>query len=248
MKKIVNISIDQIKPNPTGVLQTQGIPSGTPPPERVKALYDSAEKLFYKLAEPIGIISDISIVEFTGIYEGNGMNEEDTPLEHIFPRADHLALFAFTLGAGISREIERQFETNNMAVGYMLDAVASYSADKASERAEEFFLNHLVSTGQGKETTRVLLYSPGYCGWHISGQKKLFEYLEPEEIGLRLNESFLMIPLKSISGVLVAGDKEIHQFKSNYPFCKHCRTHSCRERIARVLNSASGGYVARAPS
>jgi hypothetical protein len=231
VKKIVNISIDQIKPDPTGVLQTQGIPPGTSPPERVKALYDSAEKLFLKLAGPIGIISEISIAEFTRIYKGNGMNEEDTSLEHIFPRADHLALFAFTLGAGISREIEQQFGTNNMAVGYMLDAVASYSANKASEVAEGLFLNHLVSIGQGRKSTRVLLYSPGYCGWHISGQKKLFEYLEPEEIGIRLNESFLMIPLKSISGVLVAGNKKIHYFKSNYSFCKHCQTHSCRERI-----------------
>ncbi len=231
MKKTIKISIDQIKPDPTGVLQAQGIPSGTPPPDRVKALYDSAEKLFLQLAEPIGIISDISIAEFTGVYKGNGMNEADTPLEHIFPRADHLALFAFTLGAGISREIERQFETNNMAVGYMLDAVASYSADKASERAEEFFLNHLVSTGEERASMRALLYSPGYCGWHVSGQEKLFQYLEPEQIGIRLNKSFLMIPLKSISGVLVAGDKEIHHFKNNYPFCKHCRTRNCRERI-----------------
>jgi hypothetical protein len=76
----------------------------------------------------------------------------------------------------------------------------------------------------------VLLYSPGYCGWHISGQKKLFEFLRPERIDIRLNERFLMIPLKSISGVLVAGAAEIHHISERYPFCDHCQSPTCRER------------------
>jgi hypothetical protein len=40
-----------------------------------------------------------------------------------------------------------------------------------------------------------------------------------------------MTPLKSVSGVLVAGDKEIHRFKPKYPFCKVCQTHSCLQRM-----------------
>ena len=231
MRQIIQISIDQIKPDPSGVFQSQGIPPGISPPKRVKELYDSAEELFFKLAAPIGIIADISIEEFAKIYIGNGNNEPDTPLEHIFPHANHLALFAFTLGKEISREIQRQLKDKNLARGYMLDTVASYCTDKASEAAQAIFYNQLVSKQQIHESNRVLLYSPGYCGWHVSGQKKLFEYLEPEEIGIHLNESFLMIPLKSISGVLTAGDATIHRFVNNYPFCAHCQTHNCRDRI-----------------
>jgi hypothetical protein len=143
-------------------------------------------------------------------------------------------LFAFTLGPEISREIEEQSKTDGLALGYMLDAVASYSADKASEAAEEIFFSHLSSKGEVNALTRVLLYSPGYCGWHISSQQKLFEYLKPEEIGIRLNESFLMVPLKSISGVLVAGNADTHKFKNNYPFCAQCKTRSCRERFKKL--------------
>ncbi|MHC4266624.1 MAG: vitamin B12 dependent-methionine synthase activation domain-containing protein, partial [Planctomycetota bacterium] len=80
-------------------------------------------------------------------------------------------------------------------------------------------------------STRILSYSPGYCGWDISGQKKLFEYLHPGKIGISLNNTYLMTPLKSVSGVLVAGKNEIHQFRPNYPFCKSCKTHSCLLRM-----------------
>jgi hypothetical protein len=231
MRQKVKISVAQIKPDPKGVFQSQGIPAGTQPSDRVKILYDSAETLFYKMAAPIGIMADISRDDFAAIYPGSGMNEPDTPLEHIFPQAGHLALFAFTLGIAISREIENQFKAKNLALAYMLDSVASYSTDKAAEAGQKIFLDDLLLKGNAGESTRVLLYSPGYCGWHVSGQEKLFEYLKPEEIGITLNESYLMIPLKSISGVLVAGSADIHRFNNHFPFCALCRTRNCRERM-----------------
>ena len=81
------------------------------------------------------------------------------------------------------------------------------------------------------EGTALLRYSPGYCGWHVSGQKRLFEFLQPQQIGITLRESFLMQPLKSISGVMIAGPIDIHRFKNDYPFCERCETEGCRERI-----------------
>ncbi|MCP4153380.1 MAG: hypothetical protein GY757_36975 [bacterium] len=109
----------------------------------------------------------------------------------------------------------------------------------ASLEAEKLFYNRLLERGDIKtsETSmRVLNYSPGYCGWHISGKGKLFEKLKPGSIGIRLNESYLMSPLKSISGVLTAGEQAIHRFDNNYPFCKQCRTYSCRERLKKTLS------------
>ncbi len=236
MKKIIKISIDKIKPDVAGVLKTQGIPSLSirPPSGRVTSLYYSAEELFLKLAAPIAILSEITTPQFAKIYKGNNLNENDSVLEKIFPKASYLALFAFTLGAEICLKIEAELHSHNFALGYMLDAISSYCTDKASEVAEEIFLEHLAAKGEGDDSMRALLYSPGYCGWHISGQQKLFEYLQPEEIGIHLNESFMMAPLKSITGVLTAGKKDIHSFKNNFLFCKDCRTFNCRARIARI--------------
>ena len=89
----------------------------------------------------------------------------------------------------------------------------------------------LAKNAQRTNRFAVLRYSPGYCGWHVSGQGKLFDYLRPERIGLSLRTSFLMEPLKSVSGVLVAGPKEIHEFSASYDFCSRCDTRGCRQRI-----------------
>jgi len=61
------------------------------------------------------------------------------------------------------------------------------------------------------------------------------EFLKPAEIGITLLDSYLMTPLKSISGVLLTGKKEIHIIKDDYPFCSQCKTHSCQQRIRTLF-------------
>jgi len=151
-----------------------------------------------------------------------------TPLAGIFPAADRLDLFAFTLGQAISHEIERLF-AGDFALGAVLDAVASLAADNAGRVAEGWLESQPAAVAAGSR--RAFLYSPGYCGWHISGQETLFAALRPEAIGIRLNESFLMTPLKSISGVLVLAPAASHRIAATYPFCAQCQSPACRERI-----------------
>ena len=84
-----------------------------------------------------------------------------------------------------------------------------------------------------------LPYSPGYCGWNVSGQRKLFARLRPVEAGIELKEgSYLMVPIKSISGVLVSGGEEIHFFDNHYLMCDSCRDKTClvrqRDLLARI--------------
>ena len=102
---------------------------------------------------------------------------------------------------------------------------------------ERHFLESLsrATPAQGEDSpAQALRYSPGYCGWHVSGQRALFAALRPAEIGLALRESCLMDPLKSISGVLVSGAPRIHDFVDDYPFCAECAERACRDRIASL--------------
>ena len=118
--------------------------------------------------------------------------------------------------------------------GRTVRAVASVAADKSVEVLEGYLLGKLSQSGPTDTNNYLLGYSPGYCGWDISGQKKLFQHLNPVEIGITLNDSFLMSPLKSVSGVLIFGDKEIHLFESSFTFCNYCRNQSCHDRMDKI--------------
>ncbi|HUU85143.1 MAG TPA: vitamin B12 dependent-methionine synthase activation domain-containing protein [Phycisphaerae bacterium] len=239
MSEILTIAADEIVPDRAAVLDNQGIPPDEVLPPATEAVYQAAFDLLTKVAAPVGILAELSVDEFAGVYRGDGWNEPSTPVGDIFPRSEHLALFAATLGPEVSREITSRFESNDLAMAAMLDAAASAAADKAADVVERRFCAALSDNGRMKPDTGVLRYSPGYCGWHISGQGRLFKYLEPEQIGISLRETYLMDPLKSVSGVIIAGPGEIHDFRSTYPSCTMCETHGCRQRIRKLLDQSN---------
>ena len=232
--EIMNFKINEIIPTQEKVFDSQGVNPASKISEKIQGMYSESLHLFTKLARPAGMVAKVGMDEFADIYIGEGKNEIDNILINIYPRAENLNLFALTIGEEVSTKIELLFQENEFPMGYMLDSIASIAADKAAEILQEKNLEKLKRENLASEDTRVLSYSPGYCGWHISGQKKLFAHLKPGKIGISLNASYLMTPLKSVSGVLVAGSNEIHLFTPNYPFCKSCKTHSCLQRMKKL--------------
>lgn len=100
-----------------------------------------------------------------------------------------------------------QFQHSLQAEGDMVkvfiaDAIGSVIAEKTADRMEEE-LQRLLQPAGWHHTNR---FSPGYCGWHVSEQQRLFP-LFPEQppCGVTLTESSLMTPIKSVSGVIGLG-------------------------------------------
>ena len=209
--------------------------NGSPAATTVQSIIDQSRELFMDTAKPRGVYQSITLSEFEQVYRGEGGNDDDTPLEHVVEEAVSLALFAVTLGDGISDRITTLFDAGELAEGYILDQVASFAADELAQIAGRRF-------GAGErpgDALDVLPYSPGYCGWNVSGQRALFAHLRPDEIDISLNESCLMHPIKSVSGVLVLATVEAHTFSPAFPCCATCTTLNCQERVAS-LRSRNG--------
>jgi len=232
---ILDFSGVRLAPNRTAVLQHLGIPPGTPISERIEGLYASGAELFTRHAAPAASVADIARDTFAELYRGEGRNAPAGPVAEIFPHAEHLAVFAVTLGAPVGVALDRCFAAGDLALAYMLDALASVAADEVAEMAERRFADTLRARGWTTPDGVALRYSPGYCGWDVSGQKKLFAYLQPAAIGLTLTESCLMQPLKSVSGVLIAGPRAIHRFRPTYDFCDRCEDRTCRHRLRALF-------------
>jgi hypothetical protein len=234
MRKIFNIPVDSATPGIDVVIRAQGIPRSVTPDDRTVIIAKEAVEIYRTMANPIGIIMELSKEEFEDVYAGEGMNESDSPVKPIFGKSDDLALFAATVEEEVCEEISHQFSIGEYALGSMLDATASEGAEMTAQYIENIYRSRLQSITRFNTGCGILRFSPGYCGWHISGQKKLFQTLHPEDIGIELNPSYLMLPIKSISGVIISGKKEIFEFDDTFSFCADCATHSCRERIEAI--------------
>jgi hypothetical protein len=234
--EFVKLGIEEILPSMEDILRGQGIPKGFFIKDNIKILVEKSLDLFIAEAAPSCIIQEISKDDFHEIFIGEGNNEEGVPLEKIYLQADHLILFAITMGDMVSHRIAELFGNNDFALASMLDTTASCSTDKSIDFLEKRITEELIEKKLMTKNSMVLSYSPGFCGWHINAQKKLFLYLHPELIGISLNESCLMTPLKSVTGVLISGDKNIHYFGNSFSFCYNCKVQSCIERQERILN------------
>ena len=108
-------------PDRRAVLRAQGIPAGASLPERIEKLLDAALELYSDLAHPRAVWQPVPTEDFARVYHGEGLNAASTPVSEIFPRAERLALFAFTLGQRLSVEIGGRFKSNDLALAAMLE-------------------------------------------------------------------------------------------------------------------------------
>ena len=235
MKEIFEVAADELLTAVADSMRTLEASDGSPMADRVRALINGAGETFLDTAKPRGLWEEISAADFATVYHGEGGNDAQTPVDVVLDGATALALFAVTVGDQVSDRITALFETGEVAEGYILDQVASFAADELAQIAARRFAGHQNGG------SAVLPYSPGYCGWNVSGQRALFARLEPGEIGITLNDSCLMHPLKSVSGVLVAAPIEAHDFSPAFPCCATCTTLACQERVAML--KARGGSV-----
>jgi hypothetical protein len=86
----------------------------------------------------------------------------------------------------------------------------------------------------GKKITN--RYSPGYCGWDVTEQHKLFQLIPENYCGIKLTPSALMDPVKSISGIIGIGEN----VKNNPYTCRLCNQNDCvyrgiRERMKQKV-------------
>ena len=232
---ILEFAHADVTPARTAVLLQVGVPKGTVVPAQIERLVDAAAEVFAEHVAPAGVLVETSIAEFADVYRGEGRNEPSSPVAEILGRAEHLALFVVTLGEGISQALQRCLAAEDFALAYTLDAMASVAADGAADLAERRFDGVLRGRGWATPDGAVLRYSPGYCGWDMTGQRGLFAFLRPERIGLSLTESCLMQPLKSVSGVMIAGPRTIHRFPPTYDFCSQCEARTCRDRLRALF-------------
>lgn len=234
MRRLVRVEAGAILPARTRVLARAGVPEGRTPSARILGLHSKAVELFLAEASPIGVVEEVSLDELLALCR-DGRQGPAAVVETVAPRAHRLALFAATVGEPVCARIRALFAGGDAALGLLLDAVAS---EATSVLADE--LGDGLARDDAGTVLAVLGYSPGYCGWPLTGQRELFARLRPADAGIALSESALMCPVKSVSGGLVAAPPEEHRFRPGFDFCEACAERTCLDRMAALPREEGG--------
>ncbi|MBR1464283.1 MAG: methionine synthase [Prevotella sp.] len=136
--------------------------------------------------------------------------------------SEAFALFICTAGTEYEDYQRRLMRDGDMVRVFIADALGSVIAEKCADQME-LSLQESIDKLQWNRTNR---FSPGYCGWHVSEQQKLFPLFNQQQAdssgaaaagngatiagnpcGVELTASSLMTPIKSVSGIIGVGPK-----------------------------------------
>jgi hypothetical protein len=151
--------------------------------------------------------------------------------------AQSAALFIGTIGKGMEERVRELFAAGEAVEGHFTDTIASLAAEKVAGLLH----NHIGAVMQSKGLLITNRYSPGYCGWPVSEQQKLFAFFPERFCGVTLTESSLMTPVKSVSGIIGIGASV-----TRAPYlCGRCGQKNC---TYRAYNEARGMHGRSAPA
>ena len=141
---------------------------------------------------------------------------------HQLTGSEAYALFIATAGNEYVGYQHRLTDEGDMVRIYIADALGSVIAEKCADMLEICLQESIDKLGW-HHTNR---FSPGYCGWHVSQQQQLFPLFQGHTCGVRLTDSSLMLPIKSVSGIIGIG-KEVRRLDYT---CGLCNFEKCYKR------------------
>jgi hypothetical protein len=147
----------------------------------VKKLIDEEKQKLDHLLHPVSIYT---ILDY-----------EETNKHPIFNGAEKVALCISTIGLELEEEIKKLMNKNEMLRALILDSLGSEAAEEGAIQSDRI----LAEKARKMDLWPSKRFSPGYGKWDIQEQRYVFSVLPGESIGVRLTESCMMIPRKSVS-------------------------------------------------
>ena len=139
--------------------------------------------------------------------------------------AEKIALFVCTAGETVSNLSRCRTPDDDLMRAYIHDVTGTMVAENAADMMLRE-LSRAMEAGGCSITGR---FSPGYCGWDLAEQHKLFSFLRDNCCGVILTESALMRPVKSVSGLTGIGKNLSH-----HPWeCHLCNDKNCIYRCRK---------------
>lgn len=141
-------------------------------------------------------------------------------------RSEYVASFIVTIGSATERLSRAWLRAGRVVAGTIADAIASEAAEATVQRLRD----EVRSWAQERGMDVTPAYSPGYCGLDLQQQEVLFAALPARAINVRLTPSCLMLPLKSVSGLIGIGPPG--RIRPDRYACSGCDHPNCPQRRA----------------
>jgi hypothetical protein len=159
-------------------------------------------------------------LEDRAVHVPNQLLATGSTITRLLDGSTSFAVFVATAGREFEQIQQTCKATGDMLVTYLLDLMGTLLVEKVGDCMERQLE---ADCPDMRHTNR---FSPGYCNWHLTEQRKIFALLGQQPCGITLSDVCLMTPIKSISGIIGIG-KEV---QTGIYACRYCELESCYKR------------------
>jgi hypothetical protein len=204
------------------VLHHMGYSTDGKPSARIESLVKEYADNICHLIEPSYsyVVRDINSVRGARVFIDGSVTFRSNIIARLLERCQKVAVFVLTIGSGLGEVVRQLSEGGLMVQAAVLDAVGSDAVETLAHVVQDIVAKQVGTEGLGISRR----FSPGYCDWRVSQQKEVFRAIGGDTAGVRLTDSCLMIPQKSISGIIGIGPADKVE---SYNPCLTCNKRDC---------------------
>lgn len=214
-----------LSPSVEDVLRGEGANPEKKRPALVKAA-EEAIRLGTPVLQPMAGIRKISVLEHRHdrIVLENGTQLASPLVVRVLAGAVRVAAVVCTIGPGVEQLSAAQ---DNLILALALDGLGNAAVEAVGQQV----CSRLGERARAAGLTTSVPLSPGEPDWPVDvGQPQIFSLLGPGPAGVRLTESGMMIPKKSISFVVGIGPNmeqtDLCELCSMREKCRYRQNHS----------------------
>lgn len=175
------------------------------------------------------ILSEGELIDNEHVKVGDTILNPGKIITHAMRDADYYAIFTATAGSDFENWCVRLKEEDDVLKDFIADALGSVIAEAAVAWLMEKLESEVAKQGLKISNN----YSPGYCDWLLIEQRKLFSIFPVNVSGISLTDSCLMLPVKSVSGIVAIG-KDIRKRPYGCDICK--MTNCVKNRKKKLIS------------
>jgi hypothetical protein len=188
------------------ILRVSGYGTDRSPPKKFIESASEMRELCQKLARPRVVYETYGI---SGLDEGvvkiDGTELKGKVLTGALRGSEKAIVFVGTLGPKLDEEVGRLSSEGEILLSATLDTIGALALGLSSI---DFRKKVLAIEAESKDYALTPSFGPGQCKWDLSEQRAIFDLVNAASIGVRLNESYLMLPKKSGSGIMGIGPED----------------------------------------
>jgi hypothetical protein len=170
------------------------------------------------------VIRDVLFLQGSRVFVEGPVVFESEIVASLLGRCRSVAVLVATIGGHLEEMSCNLAQDGLMLQASVLDAIGSVAVEGLADMVQRAIAYRVGASGYVTSGR----FSPGYCDWDIGQQLMVFRAVDRDATEIRLTDDCLMIPRKSLSGIIGVGLAE--SGVGDFDPCRTCDRQGCEWR------------------